>query len=205
MASAAQAQANLGNAQFSTGPRSVEGKARSSRNNLQHGLTLGVLAIEPAEQAAFDTFRTEMRGEIHPEGAMVEEAFQQFLDAAWRLRKIRAIVREWNIEYAEDPFVHPETEARLRQLNRYRAAAEMVAFRAIRTIRELQTLALFRRLHLTEDEAVVLPPLVNPGRKILLGREMMGVEDRKLYYQITGGVHQFTRRFPVASGYTPPG
>ena len=198
MASAAQAQANLANAQFSTGPQSAAGKARSSRNNLQHGLTLGVLTIEPAEQAEFDQFRAEMRDEIRPEGAMVLEAFQQFIDAAWRIRKIRAIVCEWTIQYAEDPFVHPDTEAKLRQLTRYRAAAEMVAFRAIRTIRELQTLALFRRFHLTPEETAALPPLINTGKQMVLGTEFFGIEDRKLYYRMYG-FNQFQ------TDHAPPG
>ncbi|MFN0106578.1 MAG: hypothetical protein ACKV2U_31350 [Bryobacteraceae bacterium] len=159
MATAAQLHANFANAQFSTGPNTTDGKARSSRNNLQHGLTLGVLTLQPAEQGAFCEFEANMRSEIRPDGCFENEALQQFLEVAWRIRKIRAIVQQLTEQHREDPFVHPETEAPMRQLTRYRAAAEMVVFRAIKTLRELQTLRLFRTLHLTKEEDSVLPGL----------------------------------------------
>ena len=92
MASAAQVYANIANARLSTGPKTAAGKARSSRNNLRHGLTLGVLALGPADQSAFCEYEAKLREETKPEGMMEEEALRQLLDGAWRLRKIRALV-----------------------------------------------------------------------------------------------------------------
>ena len=40
MISAKQLEANRRNALHSTGPKTTEGKSRSSRNNLRHGLTV---------------------------------------------------------------------------------------------------------------------------------------------------------------------
>lgn len=196
MATAAQIIANQANALHSTGPKSAEGKAHASRNNLRHGLTLGVLAIEPEEQSAFCEFEAKFRAECKPEGAFECEALQQFLDAAWRLRKIRTLVRQLMEQHNEDPFVHPETEAQMTQLTRYRAAAEMVAFRAIRTLRELQTVRLARAFHVTKEEQTVIPPLVNPGTKIMLAGSMHAHNDRELYYDFYGA-KRFTSAFPV--------
>src|SRR5262245_57275217 len=142
MASAAQTLANQANAQHSTGPKTEAGKARSSRNNLRHGFTLGILAVKPEDQAAFCEFEAKFRAEGRPEGVLECEALQQFVDAAWRLRAIRRIVAEMFEKHQDEPIVHPETEAELRQLNRYRGAAEMTAYRAIKTLRELQTVRL---------------------------------------------------------------
>src|SRR5436190_4951144 len=104
MATPAQIFANQANAQHSTGPKTEEGKARASCNNLRHGLTLGVLCITPEEQNEFCEFEANLRAEIKPEGMFEAEAFQQLIDAAWRLRKIEAIVDSLIAEYNEDPF-----------------------------------------------------------------------------------------------------
>jgi hypothetical protein len=196
MATAAQILANQANAQHSTGPATGAGKARSSRNNLQHGLTLGVLAVAPGEEAAFRQFEAKFRAECRPQGALECEALQQFIDAAWRLRAIRSIVGQMFEEHKEEPFVHPETEAKFRQLNRYRAAAEMIVYRAIKTLRELQSFRLFRNLNVTPEEQEVIPPLVNPGEKFWCGGEMkLGHNDRELFYRVYGP-EPLTSRFP---------
>ncbi len=196
MASAAQALANQANAQHSTGPKSDAGKARSARNNLKHGLTLGVLTLSPEEQTQFCEFEAKLRAECKPEGALECEVFQQFLDGAARINKIRGIAGAMIEQYQDDPLLQPETEAAYRQLNRYRAAAEMTVYRAIKTLRELQTTRLFRTFHVTKEEQEVIPPLVNPGEKFWCGGDMkLGHNDRELFYYIYGA-EPLTSRFP---------
>lgn len=197
MASAAQVQANLANSQLSTGPRTAQGKARSSRNNLRHGLTLGILSLDPSEQAAFCEYEAKLHAEIRPEGILEQEALAQLLDGIWRIRKVRAIVDDLVASHDADPFVHPDTDAQLRQLTRYRAAAEMIVYRSIKTLRELQSLRLFREFHLTSEEHAILPPLVNPGQKIIVGGVLRSIADRRRFYKIHG-VDQFACRFPAA-------
>ena len=48
--SSAQLAANAANAQHSTGPRTSEGKNRSSQNASKHGLTAREVVIPPGEQ-----------------------------------------------------------------------------------------------------------------------------------------------------------
>ena len=52
--SPAQLAANAANAQNSTGPRTSEGKTRSSQNSYKHGLTAREVVIAPGEQEEFD-------------------------------------------------------------------------------------------------------------------------------------------------------
>jgi hypothetical protein len=186
MATAAQLLANQANAQHSTGPRTPEGKARSSRNSFQHGLTLGVLAIADEEIEALNAFIAEMRADLFPVGALQEEAFQQFLDGAFRLRKIRILMDEMAAGHADDPFIRPECAPKIHALMRHRATAEMLVYRSLQTLRELQTTALYRAFHLTPEEDEVVPPTVQLGEKILILSNFMHVRERRMFYNDFG-------------------
>ena len=78
------------------------------------------MKIAPEDRPEFDALEKALIEEIKPKGALERDALREFRDAAWRLRQIRKIPRE----LAGDP------EAATRQLNRYRAAAEMSLHRA---------------------------------------------------------------------------
>lgn len=197
MASQAQYIANRENARLSTGPKSAEGKARSSQNHLRHGLSLGILSIEPAEQARFCEFEANLHAELKPEGMLEREALQQFIDAAWRLRKVHVRIAALGASLPDDPFVVPEAEAELRQLTRYRAAAEMVAYRAIRALRELQNTRLARLFHLTPPEQQVVPPTVHPPVKAQLAGAARSHNDREIWYEIHGQM-PFHEQLPLA-------
>ena len=182
MATQAQILANQANAQHSTGPKTEEGKARASRNNTKHGLTLGVLAIPEAEAASYAEREAKLRAECKPFGTLEEEAFRQFIDGANRIRRIRDLISAIVNKYDDFPGLVPEAEAELRQLTRYRAAAEMLLYRSIATLRELQSTRLYRYLHLTKEEAEVIPDAVRPSRKLMLGGELLGRNDRAWVY-----------------------
>src|SRR5690348_17314066 len=83
MASEAQIKANQANAQYSTGPKTPEGKAISSRNNVRVGLTgdsFNVLAWEKQEE--FDELLEDLRSEHKPatrtESLLVEKMAQSY-------------------------------------------------------------------------------------------------------------------------------
>jgi hypothetical protein len=194
MASPAQILANQANAQHSTGPRTEEGKAKSAQNHRTHGLSLGIFTLSPEIAPEFRDFEAKLAVELSPQGAAEWDVFRQFLDGSARILQIRHLVANMIKAHDEDPLLVPELTADVRQLTRYRAAAEMVAFRALRLLRELQTARLFRMFHLTPEERKVVPPVAQPGRQFELNGDMLAHNDREIFYHVHGA-HHFTGRF----------
>jgi len=89
MASPAQILSNQQNSQHSTGPRTAEGKRRSSLNATRHGLT-GQFTLMPGEDAArFEAFRTALLAELAPEGTVEDMLAQSICETQWRLERAR--------------------------------------------------------------------------------------------------------------------
>ena len=83
MATPAQVTANRANAQFSTGPSSVEGRAVSSRNSLKLGLT-GKAAIIPGEDPAeLESLTAQYLEEFEPVSAVEQHLVQTMIRAIW--------------------------------------------------------------------------------------------------------------------------
>jgi hypothetical protein len=88
MSSPAQVAANQANAQLSTGPRTEEGKAKSSRNALKTGLT-GRTMILPKDQAeVYELHVLAYADRLAPEGERENELVQSIADCRWRLGSI---------------------------------------------------------------------------------------------------------------------
>jgi len=64
--------ANRANAQLSTGPRTPEGKARSSRNALKHGLLSSQILLEHESAEELEALREGLYEELQPIGALEE-------------------------------------------------------------------------------------------------------------------------------------
>ena len=79
--------ANRANAQKSTGPKTAEGKARSSLNAMKHGMTAEHLVLPNEDSNAFETRKTAWFDDLQPaditERALVERA----AIAEWRLQR----------------------------------------------------------------------------------------------------------------------
>src|ERR1700683_3059754 len=86
--SPAQFAANAANAQHSTGPRTPEGKTRSSLNASKHGLTAREVVIAPGEQPESDVLLASFQADVKPQGAIEQTLFNQLVSAAWNLRRI---------------------------------------------------------------------------------------------------------------------
>ena len=88
MATKRQIEANRKNAQYSTGPRTVEGKRRTARNAVTHGLVSKNPLIpgeDPGDHeqlvlAYFEMFR--------PSNPCEHTLVHQMVDAEWRLRRV---------------------------------------------------------------------------------------------------------------------
>ena len=87
-----QVEANRQNAKKSTGPRTPEGKAASSRNGLTHGLSGDkhfILAGEDPE--AFLRLLRDLHGHLRPVGDSEEMVVQRIAAAQWRLDRAFAL------------------------------------------------------------------------------------------------------------------
>ncbi|HEX4166770.1 MAG TPA: hypothetical protein VHZ55_14995 [Bryobacteraceae bacterium] len=75
----------------STGPRTPEGKQRSSQNSFKHGLYSKALVLPHESAAEFDELRAKLRAEHQPvnttEEILVDELAQHF----WRMRRFRSL------------------------------------------------------------------------------------------------------------------
>ena len=86
-----QLEANRRNAQRSTGPRTAEGKARSSLNNLRHGLTGQITVLPEEDREAHDAFCNRLIAGFQPE-TLIEDQLAHFVaEDAWRLNRVAAI------------------------------------------------------------------------------------------------------------------
>ena len=91
MISDKQIAANRSNALLSTGPKTEEGKKRSSLNARRHGITGQVTTMTDEDRAAHDTFSKGLMQNLAPEGAMEIQLAQRIATDSWRLNRISAI------------------------------------------------------------------------------------------------------------------
>ena len=88
MTSVKQIDANRANAKRSTGPRSEEGKARSSKNALKHGLNSRSIVIWDEEYEQFELLRAGLEADFRPMSTIDRELVDRLAGLLWRLRRI---------------------------------------------------------------------------------------------------------------------
>ena len=91
MTSLKQIEANRRNALKSTGPTTPEGKERSRRNALRHGLTAEtvIAALEDAED--YQAFEAAVTSDYDAESAVERELVLRLASVLWRLRRATGI------------------------------------------------------------------------------------------------------------------
>jgi len=91
MSSLKQIEANRRNALKSTGPTTPEGKERSRRNALRHGLTAEtvIAALEDAED--YQAFEAAVTADYDAESAVERELVLRLASVLWRLRRATGI------------------------------------------------------------------------------------------------------------------
>jgi hypothetical protein len=91
MSSQAQVAANQANAQLSTGPKTEDGKAKSSRNALKTGLT-GHTILVPTDQAQlYEEHLLAYAERLDPQGDRETELVQSIADCRWRIARIPSL------------------------------------------------------------------------------------------------------------------
>jgi hypothetical protein len=82
---------NRANAQHSTGPKTEEGKKKSSLNALRHGLTGQIVVMPTEDLAAYQTHIKSFTDHYSPKTAPESNLVQFLADTAWRLHRVAAL------------------------------------------------------------------------------------------------------------------
>ena len=140
--SARQLRANRRNARKSTGPRTAAGKRAVSLNALTHGVFCKDLVMPGESQAEFDRFAALLLEDLAPRDYAELSICEQYVEARWRIRRVRAaehkvfqayattgrwrrengkpLVQSWLVRRFPDVFRDPTPEEKREQDERYR-------------------------------------------------------------------------------------
>jgi hypothetical protein len=134
---------NRANAQHSTGPKSEEGKAKSSRNATRHGLTGKQVVINGEDQQAYETLRHDLIDSYKPANAAEAMLVDEIAQGFWRLQRARALEAEqFNLCCGgADPIIGFNSgNADFERLRRYMTSIERAYHRAIQQLEKTQSL-----------------------------------------------------------------
>ena len=167
--SPARAAASRHNGAKSRGPKTAEGKARSARNALKHGLCAQrYVVLGDEDLAAFDALEAALTAELAPQGALQAVLVRRIVAATWRLERAERLEAE---VFAQN--IRGTTSfglAMIRDCNgarafdtllRYRGGTLAELWRALRTLKALQAEAAAQAAALAaqpdEPEASTIP------------------------------------------------
>ena len=156
MATQSQLDANQQNAKHSTGPRTAEGKQRSSQNAIKHGLCALDPLIPGEDPEAFQEHFCEIELDLRPATAIESNLVEQIADVSWRLKRLSrieaAVITAFYDATAEQPhnqgndtdqllgkaLAHDNRLAALNRLGRYEAQLSRRYHRALKEFRDLR-------------------------------------------------------------------
>src|SRR5947209_2670174 len=133
-ASPAQIAANRRNAQLSAGPKTVEGKERSRRNALKHGLTGEGVALPDEDAAEVASRFQELQEELKPNGISSRLLLRRFAYLSVRLERCERLdtaVYSKRVRHADEDFL----DHRMTQVEEL---ATRLAYDPMTTARRLQ-------------------------------------------------------------------
>ena len=112
MASQSQTDANRRNAQKSTGPKTPEGKAKSRRNGLQHGLTATTCMLDDEDPRALLDLLADIREKFDPQDTDEDFLIERMAKARCRYNRIMPIEAAiFNLRLVVDKAPDPLMEA----------------------------------------------------------------------------------------------
>jgi hypothetical protein len=177
--SEARLRANHQNAQNSTGPRTGEGKKRSSLNSTRHGILAQVIHLPEEEMAVFTEFTKEYVTSLAPVGAVETQLANACADLQFRLHRLAAAEHNlfaighgenggaWSVDNTEShtALTFAETLRRskdpLALLTRDESRLSRRLLQTLKQLREIQ--AERRALKQQQLEELYLIATVNPG------------------------------------------
>jgi len=89
---------------MATGPRTVEGKQRTKRNALKHGVFSEIALLKGESHAKYDSLLDGLREALQPKGKLEEVLVEKLTTNLWRQRRlIRAegVVMQWEQQTRE--------------------------------------------------------------------------------------------------------
>jgi hypothetical protein len=165
----ARAAASRRNGAKSRGPKTAEGKARSARNALKHGLCAQRFVVLGGEDFdEFDALEAALTAELAPQGALQAVLVRRIVAATWRLERaerLEAEVFAQNISGTTSfglAMIRDCNGARaFDTLLRYRGGTLAELWRSLRTLKALQAEAAAQAAALAaqpdEPEASTIP------------------------------------------------
>ena len=89
VASSRRAEAARRNGAKSQGPKTEEGKLRSSQNSLQHGMHARTIILPGESQEEYDQLRDEYLDQFNPAGPAEKHEVETLYNAEFRIRRMR--------------------------------------------------------------------------------------------------------------------
>jgi hypothetical protein len=124
----------------SSGPRTEEGKVRSSRNSLKFGLYTAHDFIRDGEEEEYTDTLTSLMSELAPNNSVEQTFATEIMGATWRLRRCRLVEEAFgdieDLDY--DPMVDERTEKQQKSVDRARAQSHLILRRSLDELRKLQ-------------------------------------------------------------------
>ena len=87
----AKLAANRANARKSTGPRTAQGKRRSSKNAISHGMFASEIVLPGEDANLFAQFRTAVLIKLSPQDVVELLLCDRIIAAHWKLRRLNAL------------------------------------------------------------------------------------------------------------------
>jgi hypothetical protein len=141
----------------SRGPTTAEGKEKSSRNAIKHGLTAGTgnILLDSEDPGEFEEIFNKLLGIHEPATPAENDLVEEMFAARWRIRRLWTIeTNQFNVEIltqaakidSPDPGIHlamayralSDDSRSLALASRYEARLQRNYDRAYKTLRELQ-------------------------------------------------------------------
>ena len=170
--SPARLEANRANSQLSTGPKSEQGKATSSKNALKTALTGRTVLLPTDDAERYEAHLAEYDKIYKPVGELELEIVQKLADTWWRLDRIPGLEEALYVkgcnEFA-DQVVELDPRARLTMLRMHTYVAYERQFRNL----QLQEQRLFRLLDKLKAELKTLQKEREEAERAALSRAAM--------------------------------
>ena len=153
MATEKQIAANRRNSQKSTGPKTREGKFKSSLNALRHGAYSETHIIKTEDAGIFKNLAREILDELQPQTPTELELVDQLIQTVWRRRRITSLI-QMRLNQAIDEIITEQAQIQPEQSRPIPSQITVLALEKLENLKpsfarqeaqELRLMALFQR------------------------------------------------------------